>query len=84
MTMFCFINPLGPFCKFLGCHSLFSFVPFKAVLGDFGWAPQRDSNGDSLSGAQPFLGTITIDKEPDDSFSFVKVAETRRAPLRKP
>ena len=33
-------------------------------MGDYGWAPQRDSNGDSLSGAQLFLGTITNEKEP--------------------
>ena len=38
-------------------------ILFKAVLGDYGWAPQRDSNGDSLSGAQLFLGTITNEKE---------------------
>ena len=26
--------------------------PYKAVLEEYGWAPHRDSNGDSLSGAQ--------------------------------
>ena len=33
-------------------------VPKKA------WAPERDSNWDSPSGAQLFLGTITSEKEP--------------------
>ena len=39
-------------------------VLFQAVLRDYGWAPQRDSNWDSLSGAQLFLGTKTNEKEP--------------------
>ena len=42
----------------------FNLFLLRAVLGDYGWAPQRDSNGNSLSGAQLFLGTITNEKEP--------------------
>ena len=37
--------------------------PFKAFLGG-PWAPERDSNGDSLSGAQLVLGTITNETLP--------------------
>lgn len=34
----------------------FSFLSFKAVFGDYGWALKRD---DLLSGAHLFLGTMT-------------------------
>ena len=36
------------------------FAPFKAVLGDYGWASKRYS----ISEAQPFLGSLTNEKLP--------------------
>ena len=73
-------------------NSLLSFVLFKAALGDYGWAPQRDSNGDSLSGAQLLLGTTTNNNEKEscgtlvpkkgiyEAFSFVSLGCLKREP----
>ena len=53
-------------------------ISISGCLREYGWAPKMDSIGDSLSEAQPFLGSVASEKVPDGSFSFVKLPKRVR------